>query len=173
MKSRIELPADSDLTEEQRALRDSILVSRGNLDGPFVPWLMSPELGQLAQQLGAFCRYRTELSLQESELLILCVAARFDCVAEQQIHEPIAKKSGISPSCIDAIRARHVPSFDASRLHTLHALARSLLDKNRIERDLYENACLVFGTKTLVEVVGILGYYALAAFTLNAFEISI
>jgi 4-carboxymuconolactone decarboxylase len=172
MKSRIGLPPEGELSAEQRALRDSILASRGNLDGPFIPWLMSPELGDLAQRLGAFCRYHTQLTLQESELLILCVAARFDCLGEQQIHEPIAKRQGISQEVIDALRERRLPPLTSGRLELLHALARALLDRNRIDQVLYDRSVQVLGTQAVVEVVGILGYYALAAFTLNAFDMS-
>jgi 4-carboxymuconolactone decarboxylase len=172
MKSRIGLPLDDQLSAEQRTLRDSILASRGNLDGPFIPWLMSPEFGDLAQRLGAFCRYHTQLTLQESELLILCVAARFQCIGEQQIHEPIAKRQGISQEMIDALRERRMPPLPPGRLEMLHALARSLLDTNRIDQMLYDRSIQMLGTQAIVEVVGILGYYALAAFTLNAFDMS-
>jgi 4-carboxymuconolactone decarboxylase len=172
MKSRIAVPADDQLSATQRALRESILASRGNLDGPFIPWLRSPEFGDLAQRLGAFCRYRTQLTLQESELLILCVAARFQCLGEQQIHEPIAQREGISPQVIEALRDRRLPPLPSGRLELLHAVARSLLDTNRIDQMLYDRAIQVLGTQATVEVVGILGYYALAAFTLNAFEMS-
>jgi 4-carboxymuconolactone decarboxylase len=172
MKSRIGLPPDDELSAVQRALRDSILASRGNLDGPFIPWLMSPELGDLAQRLGAFCRYHTQLTLQESELLILCVAARFDCLGEQQIHEPIAKRQGISLEVIDALRERRMPPLTSARLELLHALARALLDTNRIDQGLYDRSIRLLGTQAVVEAVGILGYYALAAFTLNAFDMS-
>jgi 4-carboxymuconolactone decarboxylase len=172
MKSRIALPPDAQLSPEQRALRDSILATRGNLDGPFLPWLMSPQLGELAQKLGAFCRYHTQLVPLESELLILCVGARFDCIAEQQIHEPFAKAAGLSQEAIDAIRNRKLPYLPSTRLEMLHAVARALLDTNRIDKVLYDCADELLGTQTLVEVVGLLGYYTLAALTLNAFEIS-
>jgi 4-carboxymuconolactone decarboxylase len=173
VKSRIALPPDAQLSPEQRALRDSILATRGNLDGPFVPWLMSPQLGDLAQRLGAFCRYHTQLVPLESELLILCAAARFDCIGEQQIHEPIARRTGLTQEAIDAIRNRQLPYLPSTRLEMLHAVARALLDTNRIDTVLYDCADELLGTQTLVEVVGLLGYYALAAFTLNAFDITI
>ncbi|MCG3102321.1 hypothetical protein MAQ58_23285, partial [Enterobacter sp. DRP3] len=49
----------------------------GNLNGPFLGWIASPELAQHAQKLGAFCRYRTGLPLRLSELAILVTAARW------------------------------------------------------------------------------------------------
>src|SRR5690349_7329507 len=65
-------------SEEQKAVLQDILSGpRGNLNGPFLGWIFSPELAQNAQQLGAFCRYKTGLPLRLSELAILVTAARW------------------------------------------------------------------------------------------------
>ena len=49
-------------TPAQLAVLDEILSGpRGNLAGPFLAWIASPELAEHAQRLGAFCRYRTGL----------------------------------------------------------------------------------------------------------------
>ena len=170
MQSRLPLPAPEQMTPEQRVIRDSILSTRGNLDGPFLAWLHSPGLAAPAQQLGAFCRYGTSLSLQESELLILCVSAHHACVGERQIHEPIALRAGLPQAAVDAIRAGGVPPLDDPRQRLLHALALQLLRTNRIDADTFDTARATFGDAGLVEVVGIIGYYALVAHTLNAFE---
>jgi 4-carboxymuconolactone decarboxylase len=170
MKSRIALPELSELWPVQRQVYDSIKSTRGNVDGPFLAWLHSPELATHAEKVGAFCRYGSSLSQKESELLILCVAARHQCVGEQQIHEPIARRIGLSDAVISAVRNGATPEFDDLRLSSLHSLASQLLSTNRIEQFLFEQAREVFGDKTLVEAVGILGYYAFVAMTLNAFE---
>lgn len=172
MKSRLPLPDASRMTPEQRAIHDSIVSTRGNVEGPFLAWLHSPGLASPAEQLGAFCRYGTSLSLQESELLILCVAAHHACVGERQIHEPIALRAGLSQAAVDAVRAGEQPAFDDARLAMLHRLAMQLLRTNRIDADTFAAARSTFGDKVLVETVGIIGYYALVAHTLNAFEMS-
>jgi 4-carboxymuconolactone decarboxylase len=170
MKSRIPLPDVNELWPAQRQVYESIKSTRGNLDGPFLAWLHSPELATHAEKLGAFCRYGSSLSLQESELLILCVAAHHQCVGEQQIHEPVARKAGLPSEVIDAVRSGNAPTLDDERLASLYQLATQLLATNRIEQPLFDRARRVFGDKTLVEAVGILGYYAFVAMTLNAFE---
>ena len=172
MKSRLPLPDASQMTPEQRAIPDSIVSTRGNLEGPFLAWLHSPGLAAPAEQLGAFCRYGTSLSLQESELLILCVAAHHACVGERQIHEPIALRAGLPQAAVDAIRAGEQPAFDDARLVLLHQLATQLLRTNRIDADAFAAARSSLGDKALVEMVGIIGYYALVAHTLNAFEMA-
>lgn len=172
MKARIDLPDEPALTDDQRRVRAAILASRRNLDGPFPAWLHSPELADLAQQLGAFCRYRTGLPLLESELLILCVASHCRCVGEQQIHEPIARTAGLSDAVIVALRCGERARLPSARLQLLHDLARQLLATHRIDDPLFASAQAEFGDKLLVEIVGIIGYYTLAAQTLNAFEMS-
>ncbi|MCQ4437856.1 hypothetical protein NO135_22915, partial [Clostridioides difficile] len=78
-------------TDEQKAVLADILSGpRGNLNGPFLGWIASPELAQHAQKLGAFCRYRTGLPLRLSERAILVTAARWRSQAEWHIHHPIA-----------------------------------------------------------------------------------
>src|SRR5690606_35194022 len=80
LQSRLPLPDVAAFTPEQQAIHDSIMATRGNLNGPFLAWMHSPKMASLAEKLGAFCRYDTQLALVESELLILCVAGRFQCV---------------------------------------------------------------------------------------------
>ncbi len=170
MQARISLPDGPHLTPEQQRVRAAILESRRNLEGPFPAWLHSPELADLAQQLGAFCRYRTTLPLLESELLILCVAGQCRCIGEQQIHEPIARAAGLSDTVIDTLREGKSATLPGARLQLLHDVATQLLSTHRIDDRLFATALAEFGERTLVEIVGVIGYYTLAAQTLNAFD---
>lgn len=171
MTSRLPLPEPEAMTPRQRAIHDSIIASRGNLDGPFLAWLHSPGLAEPAQRLGAFCRYGTSLALPESELLILVVAAHFRCEAEAQIHEPIAAAAGVAPEAIAAVARGERPTFGAgeSCAARLHDLAVELLRTQRIGPERLEAARAELGEQLLVEAVGLVGYYALVALTLNAF----
>lgn len=170
MKSRLSLPTLSSMDEAQKHIYDSVVATRGNAQGPFLAWLLSPELADPAQQLGAFCRYRTTLSIEESELLILYVAAYYDCRGEQQIHEPIALAAGLSNDVLIAIRTEEVPPLGTPRLRLLAEVARELVRHKKLSDALYARATSALGEKTLVEVVGVIGYYALVAYTLNAFD---
>jgi 4-carboxymuconolactone decarboxylase len=172
MKSRLHLPAPENLSPEQRRIHDEVLQTRGNLHGPFLAWLLNPQLAQPAQELGAFCRYGTSLSLQESELLIILVAAHYRCAAEQQIHEPIALASGLPEQAVGAVRAARTPELATPRLRLLATLAQELLATKHLAPVAYEQGVAEFSEKGLVEVVAIIGYYAFVAYTLNAFDMS-
>lgn len=170
MQSRLPLPDATRFDAAQRAIHDSILSTRGNLSGPFLAWMLNPGLASPAEQLGAFCRYGTGFAVVESELLILCVAAQHRCLGEQQIHEPIARQAGLSSEAITAIRDRSDPVLIDPRQRLLHAIATELLGTNRLGEPRYREGLDAFGERGMVELVGILGYYALVAMTLNAFE---
>ena len=155
MKSRLPLPAIEAFNPEQRGIFDAIMSTRGSIDGPFLAWLHSPKLADAAQNLGAFCRFGSSLDAAESELLILLVAAHYDCLAEQQIHEPIALASGLPLAAVEAIRARLVPLLDGERLRLLLELGAQLLRQStpcqrcRVGFPGYRNpTCKTFPTAT-------------------------
>ena len=170
MKSRLPLPDVSRLDAAQQAVYESIVATRGNISGPFLAWMHSPVLASHAEKLGAFCRYHTQLPLVESELLILCVAAQFECVGEQQIHEPIAQSAGLGAQVIEDLRAHRPPVLVDARQDLVYRLARALLGGHRIAEPLYREGLACFGEQGMVELVGIMGYYTLVAMTLNAFD---
>ncbi|AXE96362.1 carboxymuconolactone decarboxylase family protein [Paraburkholderia terricola] len=161
----------SDATPEQKAVLDEILSGpRGNLNGPFLGWIHSPELAQHAQRLGAFCRYRTGLPLRLSELAILVTAARWRAQAEWTIHHPIALQAGVAEADAEAIRQRRRPVFADADDALIHDFASELYDTQRVSDATYAKAVERFGHQVVINLVGLLGYYALVAMTLNVFD---
>ncbi|MFM9271223.1 carboxymuconolactone decarboxylase family protein [Halomonas elongata] len=166
-------PLDEERMEpQQRRVLDAILGGpRGNLDGPFLAWIHSPELADHAQRLGAFCRYGTRLERRLTELAILFTAAWWQSQAEWQIHEPIAREAGIAESVIEALREDREPIFERDDEALVVRLGESLYTTRRVDEALYDEAVAAFGEPAVVELVGVFGYYALVAMTLNVFEV--
>jgi 4-carboxymuconolactone decarboxylase len=161
----------SDATPEQKAVLDEILSGpRGNLNGPFLGWIHSPELAQQAQRLGAFCRYRTGLPLRLSELAILVTAARWQAQAEWYIHYPIALEAGVREADAEAIRNGLQPDFEDADDALIYEFASELYDTKRVSDATYAKALARFGHQVVINLVGLLGYYALVAMTLNVFD---
>jgi 4-carboxymuconolactone decarboxylase len=162
---------ESQASPEQRAMLDAILAGpRKNLNGPFVAWIHSPQLGDLAQRLGAFCRYDTGLSLRLSELAILTTAARWQSQAEWHIHLPIAVEAGLSPTIAEQIRLGAVPAFSDDDDRLVWRFATELYQDKRVSDAVYQQVCQRFGLPVVVNLVALLGYYGLVAMTLNVFE---
>jgi len=158
------------MTRDQSAMLDAILAGpRKSLNGPFVAWIHSPQLGELAQRLGAFCRYDTGLPMRLSELAILVTAAAWQSQAEWHIHLPIALDAGLSPEVAEHIRRGLSPTFVREDEMVIWAFATELYRDKRVSDPTYEKACSLFGVTVVVNMVGLLGYYALVAMTLNTF----
>lgn len=161
----------SNATPEQKTVLEEILSGpRGNLNGPFLGWIHSPELAQQAQRLGEFCRYRTGLPLRLSELAILVTAARWQAQAEWYIHYPIALEAGVLPGDAEAIRLGQQPAFADSDDALIYTFATELYDAKRVSDVTYAATVKRFGHEVTINLVGLLGYYALVAMTLNVFD---
>ncbi|TDN64044.1 carboxymuconolactone decarboxylase family protein [Paraburkholderia sp. BL10I2N1] len=160
----------SQATPEQKAVLDEILSGpRGNLNGPFLGWIHSPELAQHAQRLGAFCRYETGLPLRLSELAILVTAQRWQAQAEWYIHYPIALKAGVPEAVAEAIRQGQRPSMADPDDALIFDFASELYDEKRVSDATYAKTVARFGHGVTINLVALLGYYALVAMTLNVF----
>lgn len=167
------------LDEQQRQVLDDILSGpRGNLDGPFLGWIHSPELAGHAQELGAFCRYRTGLPLKLSELAILVTAAKWQCQAEWHIHHPIALSAGLAPQIAEALRTAALspspvpsepPGMDGDE-RLVWRFACELYDSKRVSDASYAALVARFGLTVAVNLAALLGYYSLVAMTLNVFN---
>lgn len=172
IQSRLSELTETSMDDAQRAvLKDILAGPRGNLDGPFLAWIQSPELANHAQRLGAFCRYGTRLELRLTELAILFTAAWWQSQAEWQIHEPIARSAGVADAVIEALRERAVPVFTHEDEQLVYRLGKTLYETRRIDDALYAQAIQAFGEPAVVELVGVFGYYALVAMTLNVFAV--
>ncbi len=173
--SRLTELAYDDMTAEQRQVYDDIRAGpRGNrIVGPMNAWFRSPELAQLNQRLGAFCRFNTSLGPRLSELVILTVARHWSAQVEWCAHKPLALKAGVAPEIVDAIEARRRPRFDKDDERAVYDLAMEVQETRRVSAATYAAALAQFGEARLVELVGVLGYYTSVAMVLNIFEVPV
>jgi len=174
-KPRLEIPAQDTLSPAQRALCAAIASGpRGTFkfSGPFAIWLQAPEFGQLAQALGAHCRYRTTLSPRLSEFAILATARKWRAQYEWQAHAPMAEKAGVTAKTIRNLRAGRYPADAAADERAIYDFVDELYRTRRVSERTYGRVLKILGTTGTVELVGILGYYALISMTLNVFAAS-
>ena len=174
LTARMTLPDVATLTEAQQAVcAEAAAGKRGRPPAPFAAWLHNPELARRAQLLGELLRYDTSLPTRLSELAILVTARHWTAHYEWQVHKPAAIKGGLSEAVIDAIAARRTPAFTEADERMVFTVSQSLLQTQTVPDALYAEAVLVLGETALVELVGVLGYYALVSMTLNTFQIGL
>jgi len=181
MNRRLPLLSPDRLDDAQRALYDSIqggprgkvrlTDEDGCLVGPFNAWLYSPSLGKRISQLGEGVRFESSLPTKLTEIAILVMARHWRAQFEGWAHERLASRAGVAPETIAALRAGERPSFDDSDDKLVYDFAKELLDTRRVSDDLYRRAVERFGEGGVVELVTLLGYYALVSMTLNVFAV--
>jgi 4-carboxymuconolactone decarboxylase len=171
---RLALIEEDEMNEAQRALLASLRAGpRGQSitpRGPFAAWMHAPELGELAQKLGAHCRYRTALEPRLSEFAILCTARTWRAQYEWYAHAPMAEKAGVKPQTIASLRVGREPKLAPKDERAIYAFVQELYKKKRVSNRTYKRVQSLLGDKATVELVGILGYYALISMTLNVFR---
>lgn len=170
--SRLPPLDEAAMNPAQLALRDSIKASRGKvaLGGPFDVYVRAPEYGDLAQKLGAHCRYGSGIAPRLSEFAILVVARLWRSQFEWYAHAPIAEKAGVKPQTIKDLRAGRVPKTAAKDERALYDFITELYKTKRVSQKNYDRVLAILGERGMIEFSGILGYYALVSITLNVFR---
>jgi 4-carboxymuconolactone decarboxylase len=171
---RLKEIADEQMNPLQRGLRDAIFAGprgvRKKLTGPFQIWLNAPEFGNLAQTLGAHCRYKTALSPRLSETAILTTAQFWKAQYEWHAHAPMAEKAGVKPRTIKDIQSGRAPKSAPKDERALYDFIKELYKTRRVSDRTYKRVHAILGDAGTVELVGICGYYALISMTLNVFR---
>lgn len=162
----------STLSDAQRAVVEEVRRGRrGTVPANVVAWLPSPELARRAAALGELVRYDTALPARWSELAILVVARHWACAYEWAVHVGEAQRAGLEPEIVDALgRGAAAPPL-AGGDAVVHAVARELVATGRISDQRYADALAALGEVGVVDLIGLVGYYTLVAFTLNAREV--
>ncbi len=164
--------SEESLTAEQRALAESIKSGpRGQfkMAGPFAIYLHSPAFGELAQRLGGHLRFATSVPPRLSEFAILCTGAFWKAQYEWAMHAPMAEKQGVKPQTIRDIQAGRPPKSAPRDEMAIYAFVKELYAKRRVSQPTFKRVQKLLGDAGTVELVGMLGYYAMVSMTLNTF----
>ncbi len=171
---RLHVLNDEQMNPTQRALVEALRSGpRGKsieIRGPFAAFLHAPAFGDLAQRLGAHCRYKTAVPPRLSEFAILCTARLWRAQYEWYAHEPMAAKAGVSAQTIRDLKAGRVPKKAQKDERAIYDFVQELYKKRRVSDAVYKRVRAFLNDGAIVELVGILGYYALISMTLNVFR---
>jgi 4-carboxymuconolactone decarboxylase len=160
------------MTPAQRDIYDIIANGpRKGVRGPLAVWLHRPELARNAQALGQYCRYDSSLPPRLSELAILTLARVWDAEYEWYAHKPIALEAGVSTSIVDAIRDGLPPPFALRDEAVIYAFLMILHRERHVPDALYADAVSELGEGSVVDLVGLAGYYTLISMTINVFGV--
>jgi 4-carboxymuconolactone decarboxylase len=137
----------------------SLLDDEGRLEGPFNAFLLQPSVGGAWQSVGASLRYETQLPARSREIAILVVAAHHGAEFEQHVHEPIARRLGVTAEQLAGIRRSDV-SVLARDEALIAAASQQMLDD-------------LFGEAGIFELTSVVGYYSVLALQLRVFDVQL
>jgi 4-carboxymuconolactone decarboxylase len=135
--------------------------------GPFEPMMYSPQVMSLARAMGDYLRYKSAIGNTLSELAILITAHEWTQDYEWSVHYPIALKAGIQKEVADDIGAGRRPLTMSPDEEAVFAFTSELLRNKRVSDETFERARSRFGSKGVVDMTGIVGYYTFVAMQLN------
>ena len=156
------------LTPEQKTMVEHLFAGeRGGMNGPFNVLLRSPEVGDLAQKLGAQLRFHSALSGKQRELAILITARYWTAQYEWTAHRQLALKAGISPATADAVAAgKHPPSLEPDQ-EVVYNFCNEMLHTKQVSDGTYKATVDKLGERGVVDLTALVGYYQFVSMILN------
>lgn len=162
------IPPAAYTPEQSQASADFETARKGPVFGPFEPLMHSPEVMTLSRSMGDYLRYKSAIGNTMSELVILIVAREWTQDFEWWYHYPLALKSGISKEIADAIAEGRRPVGMSADEDMIYNYTTELTKNKQVSDVTFERVKSRFGTKGVVDLTGIAGYYTLLAMQLNS-----
>ena len=167
-----EITSMDQLSPDHQSAFDEIVASRGTISGPFRVLLNSPEVARRIAHTGAYIRFESTLPVEVNELATITAAREVDCQYEWAAHEPQARRAGIREEVIVAIRDRKAPQGLTPEESLVVNYVQELIRNHRVSEATFQSALQRFGNQGLTDLTATIGYYAMLACALNAFEVA-
>jgi 4-carboxymuconolactone decarboxylase len=174
------------LTAEQRSFYDDMSAEiakdfqgfksfgeKGELIGPFNPWLQEPKFGKPIWELVKASSTSPALPKPIREVAILVTGAKFRSAYELYAHVLVAERRGLPDDKIATIVAGQRPG-DLTREEAIaYDLASALLETGVLPELTYQQAVKTFGQHATAELIYLIGVYCLVSVTLNGFDVPV
>lgn len=161
------IPAEKMTAEQTAAASEIASGRRGELSGPFVPALRSPELMRRLQRLGEYLRYDQALEPRLREMVILLTARSWMQEYEWHIHAPLALEAGLAPAIVNAIAHGLKPPQMRADEALIHEFFDELQRNRSIGDALYTSAVATLGEQGVIDLLSTVGYYSTLAMIMN------
>ncbi|MDP8990774.1 MAG: carboxymuconolactone decarboxylase family protein, partial [Acidobacteriota bacterium] len=157
------------MTPQQKPMVQNLLAGeRGGTNGPFNVTLRDPEMGDIAQKLGAQLRFHTALPNRLNEMAILMTARFWNSQYEWYSHHRNALTAGLSASVIDAIAQGKRPAAMQPDEEIIYNFASEMLRGKQVSDAAFKAVTEKFGERGAVDLTGVMGYYCFVSMMLNA-----
>jgi 4-carboxymuconolactone decarboxylase len=155
------------LSAEQAQALAEFVAARGQLTGPWVVLLRSPELMTRTRGLSDYLRFESVLPGYLREFVILMTARQWGQSYEWNAHYPLALDEGFSAEMAQAIAEGRRPEGMVEEEAILYGLVLELQRNHGVSDATYDKAVERFGEQGVVETVSLVGYYTMISMILN------
>ena len=164
---RLGPPATLDAAQ-QDAADELINGPRRGVYGPFRPLLHRPPLLRAVAKVGETLRYEGTLDAALREWTICVVARELSNAFEWDMHLPLAAAAGVPAAALAALDAGEPsPSDLRADLVLARTVASELLSRDRLSEETWNEGRRVWGESMLVEVLTLVGYFAMVCWLMN------
>lgn len=172
--ARIPSAARDSVPQDQRAAFDELIQmqAQGTIPsgGPLAIMLNVPEMMKRGEHLRAYLRGEpSSLALRIRELTMLLTAREMDCPYIWHVHAAQARRAGVRDDIVDNLRDKRELTNLAPDEAVVVTYGRELLRTHHVSQLTFDTALAQLGTRGLVELTNLMGYYTLLAFNINAF----
>ena len=156
------------MSPTQKTMTMNLLTGpRRGMGGPFNVLLRSPEMGDLAQKLGEYARFRPDVPAKLRELAIIVTARHWTAQYEWYAHRRAAEQAGLKEEIIKAIADRKRPTGMQPDEEVVYNFANELLETKNVSDATFKAVVDKFGEKGVVDIIGVMGYYQMVSMLLN------
>jgi 4-carboxymuconolactone decarboxylase len=157
------------MTPEQRTMVQHILSgTRTSLGGPFNVLLRSPEMGDLAQQMGESMRFRSSIPRRLNEMAIIITARHWTSHYEWYVHRAAAAEAGLAEGKIRSIAAGERPAALDADETIVYNFCTEMLQTKQVSDATFNAVKAKFGERGIVDLIGVMGWYQMVSMALNA-----
>jgi 4-carboxymuconolactone decarboxylase len=161
------LDAERMTSAQKKAAAELTAGPRGEVKGPFVALLRSPEFMSRVQKVGEYIRFICPLEKRLNEFAAIIAARHLNQQFEWWAHYRQALEAGLKREIADAVREGRRPTGMAEDEEIVYDLLTEVLVNNGASDPTYSRAVSKFGEQGVIDIVGIAGYYALLAMVMN------
>lgn len=161
------IAADKMTDVQKKVAAELVAGPRGELVGPFIPLLRSPELMSRLQKVGEYIRYQNSLGHKLTEFTILMTSRRWTQEFEWDSHYDLAVKAGMEPEVLAAVREGRRPTGMSSDEEVVYDFCSELEQNQSVTDATYARAVKSFGEQGVIDLTGTVGYYTALGMILN------
>ena len=153
--------------DQKKAATELVAGPRGEVKGPFVSLIRSPEFMRRVQKVGEYIRFVCPIDKRLNEFAAIIAARHWNQQFEWWAHYRQALEAGLDRKIADAVAEGRRPTGMAEDEEIVYDLLTEVLQNKGASETTYARAVARFGEGGLIDIIGIAGYYALLAMIMN------